>query len=224
MIPELVVPPGVWRGTGAETGRGRVAFGDSPATRRGVGPGGTRTDRRVFVGLVSRRTRGSRGPRLTRRAIIPARHAIATSAGTRQSNKTPRIPAVPLFAVDVAAAGAGVEAAGIETTGVGVLCSGVPSTAAGAPRSAPHAHSNCNESCRGNVHPNGVRMLHFPGQVEAVRRSGYYRIQSVPIFGFGLACPQHDARWRHVAIHVLVMRGHQQDRFTAQGPNVRTAL
>ena len=135
MILERVAPTGVWRGTGAGVELARVAFGESRGIRRGVGPGGTRTDRRFLFGLLSRRTRVSRGPRLTHPAIIPTRHAIARSVNTRLSNETPPMRAVLLFAVDVAAAGAGVE-----TTGIGVICSGVAQRSGGrAPERATRA-------------------------------------------------------------------------------------
>lgn len=66
------------------------------------------------------------------------------------------------LAVDVAAADAGVE-----TTGVGVICFGVPSEAMGTPQSTKHAHSTRNGFRLGSVHPNGVRMIRFPGQATA---------------------------------------------------------
>jgi hypothetical protein len=68
------------------------------------------------------------------------------------------MPAVLLFAIDVAAAG-------VDITGVGVICSGVASAAADAPQSAQHAHSTCSEVCDVSDHPNGVRMIHLPGQL-----------------------------------------------------------
>jgi hypothetical protein len=173
-------PIGVWRGTGARVERGRVACGESPGIRRGAGPGGTRTDRHVFFGLLSRRTRGSRGSRPTQPAIIPMRHPIARSVNTRLSNKRLAIRAVLLFAT-VAAAGAGVE-----TTGVGVVCCGSASAAAGAPQSAQHTYSTCSEVCDGRVHRNGVRMIHFPVRPDLVcpesaqvlRTDGHRRMQA----------------------------------------------
>jgi hypothetical protein len=149
-------PTGVWRGTGARIERGRITFGESLGIRRGAGPGGTRIDRGVFFGLLSRRTRGSRGSRLTQPVIIPKRHPIARSVNTRLSNKRLTIRAVLSFAA-VAAAGAGVD-----TTDVGVICSGSARAAAGAPQSAQHAHSTCSEVCDGRVHRNGVRMMISP--------------------------------------------------------------
>lgn len=181
MSPTRAVPAGVWRDTGSGAERARVAFGESPGINGGAGPGGTRTDRLVFFGLMNRRTRGWRGPLLAQPAIAPTRLAVASSANTRQSNEALSMRAVLLFTFDVAAAGAGVE-----TTGVGMLSSGVPATTDGTHQSAKHAHSTCNGVRSGSVHPNGVRMIRFPGQAKAIRRSGYYRIQSCRIFG--LAC------------------------------------
>jgi hypothetical protein len=165
MTPERVAPAGVWRDTGARVELARVAFGESRGIRRGAGPGGTRTDRRVFFGLLSRRTWGSRGPPLPHRAIIPTRHPSARSVNTRLSNETPPMRTVLLFAIDVAAAGAGVD-----TTGIGVIRSGAASAAAGAHQSAQHAHSTCSEVCAVSVHPNGVRMIHFPVCVPGILR------------------------------------------------------
>ncbi len=149
-------PTGVWRDTGARVERGRVACGESPGIRRGAGPGGTRTDRQVFFGLLSRRTRGSRGSRPTQPAIMPMRHPIARSVNTRLSNKRLAIRAALLFAT-AAAAGTGVE-----TTGVGAVCSGSTSAPAGAPQSAQHTYSTCSEVCDGRVHRSGVRMINSP--------------------------------------------------------------
>ncbi len=149
-------PTGVWRDTGARVERGRVACGESPGIRRGAGPGGTRTDRQVFFGLLSRRNRGSRGSRPSQPAIMPMRHPIARSVNTRLSNKRLAIRAALLFAT-AAAAGTGVE-----TTGVGAVCSGSTSAPAGAPQSAQHTYSTCSEVCDGRVHRSGVRMINSP--------------------------------------------------------------
>ena len=195
-----VAPAGSWRDIGVRVPCARVAFGESLGIRRGAGPGGTRTDRGVFFGLLSRRRRGLRGPPLPQPAIIPMRHATARSVNTSLTTETLPTRAMPLFVVGVAAVDTGAD-----VTGVGVICSGTASVTAGAPHSAQHAHNACSEMCRVSVHRKGVRMIHFPVQpgsvfpefCETLRTERYCWTHVIPTFG--MACPQHDARWRQVA-------------------------
>ncbi len=70
--------------------------------------------------------------------------------------------AVLSFAIDVAAG------AGVDITGVGVICSGAANAAAGAPQSAQHAHSTRSEVCDVSDHPNGVRMIYLPVELDFV--------------------------------------------------------
>lgn len=86
------MPGRMLRDTGAGAARARVALGDSLGIRRGVGPGGTSTVRRVFFGLFSRRMRGLPGSLLARPAIVPARHRIATRSVHPNSVRMVRFP------------------------------------------------------------------------------------------------------------------------------------
>ena len=149
--------------------------------------GGTSTDRRVFFGLLSRRKRVSREPKLTHPAIAPTRHPIAMSVNTRLSNEMPPMwGTVLLFAIDVAAPGAGVD-----TTGIGVICSGAASAAAGAHPSAQHTHSICSESLRRRRPPEWRSHDPLPRFVctescAAPRTGGYCRIQVIPTSGIAV--------------------------------------